>query len=225
MENSLTLRDTVELLLRHRILVAAVSLCTVVFATAVALIQTPIYESTAVLLIKFGREMISRPEVGDRETLVSRESAIINVEIQILRSESVINGAIQALSVERLYPELFQNPGALEWQLKTFRNRTGVTVEERFESDIVLPSLEKATAVFDLAGASTLMLYEDGKDPAPVELAPAMGYELEIDYLVNCIKTGQAPKTVTLADAAKAVLIAEAEEKSVATGQPVKVEA
>lgn len=110
MDTSLSLRDTLELLLHHRILVAAVSLCTVVLATAAALLQTPIYESTAVLLIKFGREMISRPEVGDRETLVSRESALINVEIQILRSESVIDGAIQALSVERLYPELFENP-------------------------------------------------------------------------------------------------------------------
>jgi uncharacterized protein involved in exopolysaccharide biosynthesis len=110
MENSLSLRDTIELLLRQRILVGAVSLCTVVLATAVALFQTPIYQSTAVLLIKFGREMISRPEVGDRETLVSRESAIINVEIQILRSESVIDGAIQSLTVERLYPELFEDP-------------------------------------------------------------------------------------------------------------------
>ena len=84
-------------------------------------------------------------------------------------------------------------------------------------------NFEKATAVFDLAGQSALMLYEVGKTPAAVEIAPAMGYELEIDYLINCITTGQAPSTVTLADAANAVLIAEAEEKSVATGQPVKV--
>ena len=110
MENSLSLRDTIDLLLHHRILVATVSVCTVVLATAVALFQIPIYQSTAVLLIKFGREMISRPEVGDSETLVARESAIINVEIQILRSESVIDGAIRSLTIESLYPELFENP-------------------------------------------------------------------------------------------------------------------
>ena len=84
-------------------------------------------------------------------------------------------------------------------------------------------NFESATAVFDPAGKSPLMLHEAGKGSAPVEIAAAMGYELEIEYLLNCIKTGQAPTTVTLADAAKAVLIAEAEEKSVATGQPVKV--
>ena len=84
-------------------------------------------------------------------------------------------------------------------------------------------NFERATAVFDLAGQRALMLYEAGKAPAPVEIAPAMGYELEIDYLLQCIKTGRAPTIVTLADAAKAVLIAEAEERSVATGRPVKV--
>lgn len=110
MENSRSLRETIELLLRHRVLVVALSCCSVLLATAVAMFQTPIYESTAVLLIKFGREMISRPEIGDRETLVSQENEIVNVEIQILRSEAVIEETIKALTVERLYPGLYENP-------------------------------------------------------------------------------------------------------------------
>jgi uncharacterized protein involved in exopolysaccharide biosynthesis len=110
MENPRSLRDTIELLLRHRALVATVSCLAIVLATTVAMFQTRIYESTAVLLIKFGREMISRPEIGNRETLVNRENAIINVEIQILRSEAVVEGAIEALTVKRLYPGLYENP-------------------------------------------------------------------------------------------------------------------
>jgi uncharacterized protein involved in exopolysaccharide biosynthesis len=110
METTRSLRDTIELLLRHRVLVAAISCCAVVLATMVALFQTQIYQSTAVLLIKFGREMISRPEIGERETLVNRENAIINVEIQILRSEAVVEGAIEALTVKELYPGLYENP-------------------------------------------------------------------------------------------------------------------
>jgi uncharacterized protein involved in exopolysaccharide biosynthesis len=110
METTRSLRDTIELLLRHRVLVASISCCAVIFATTVAMFQTQIYESTAVLLIKFGREMISRPEIGDRETLVNRENAVINVEIQILRSEAVVEGAIEALTVQELYPGLVENP-------------------------------------------------------------------------------------------------------------------
>jgi uncharacterized protein involved in exopolysaccharide biosynthesis len=132
MENSLSLRDTAELLLHHRILVAAVS-------PAVALFQTPIYQSTAVLLIKFGREMISRPEVGDRETLVNRESVIINVEIQILRSESVIDGAIRSLTIESLYPELFENPpeGAPIERVAANRFRQNFIVSAVPASDVI----------------------------------------------------------------------------------------
>ena len=139
MENSLSLRDTLELLLHHRILVAAVSVCTVVLATAVALLQTPIYQSTAVVLIKFGREMISRPEVGDSETLVARESAIINVEIQILRSESVIDGAIRSLTIESLYPELFENPpeGAPIERIAANRFRGNFIVSAVPASDVI----------------------------------------------------------------------------------------
>jgi uncharacterized protein involved in exopolysaccharide biosynthesis len=108
MENARSLRDTIELLLRHRVLIAAVSCCAIVLATTVAMFQTQIYESSAVLLIKFGREMFS--QIGDRETLVNRENAIINVEIQILRSEAVVEGTIEAVTVERLYPGLYANP-------------------------------------------------------------------------------------------------------------------
>ena len=111
MENARSLRDTIELLLRHRVLIAAISCCAIVLATTVAMFQTRIYESNAVLLIKFGREMFS--QIGDRETLVNRENAIINVEIQILRSEAVVEGTIEALTVERLYPGLYENPP--EW--------------------------------------------------------------------------------------------------------------
>ena len=144
MENSLSLRDTLELLLHHRILVAAVSVCTVVLATAVALFQTPIYQSTAVLLIKFGREMISRPEVGDSETLVNRESTIINVEIQILRSESVIDGAIRSLTIESLYPELFENPpeGVPIERIAANRFRSSFIVSAVPASDVIKLSFQ-----------------------------------------------------------------------------------
>jgi len=84
-------------------------------------------------------------------------------------------------------------------------------------------NFEKATAVFDMGADKPLMLYEAGKDPKAIELDPGMGYDMEIDYLLKCINTGQKPATVTLADAAKAVIIAEAEEKSVTTGQPVRI--
>ncbi|MCE9590330.1 MAG: Gfo/Idh/MocA family oxidoreductase [Planctomycetes bacterium] len=83
-------------------------------------------------------------------------------------------------------------------------------------------NFENATAIFDLAAADTLTLVHQGKRSA-VKLDPRMGYELEIDYFLNCVKKGVKPTVVTLDGAANSVKIVEAEAKSIATGKPVKV--
>jgi predicted dehydrogenase len=84
-------------------------------------------------------------------------------------------------------------------------------------------NFERATAAFDLLNAQQpLSLYQDGQKTA-VELDPRMGYEIEITYFLDCIAKGEAPKTITLQDAADAIQLVEAEAKSVATGKPVKI--
>lgn len=85
-------------------------------------------------------------------------------------------------------------------------------------------NFERATANYEM-GANPLTIYEPGKEPKVVELDPRMGYDLEIDYFINCINNNQKPATVTLDDAAKTIAIIEAEEKSVRTGKQVKVKA
>lgn len=82
-------------------------------------------------------------------------------------------------------------------------------------------NFENATAVFDLAAEHTLTLIEKDKEPQPVELAPEMGYDFELHYFLDCIKNGQAPTTVTFADAAEAVRIVEAEVASIESGDQV----
>ena len=83
-------------------------------------------------------------------------------------------------------------------------------------------NFERATAIFDLAAKDPLVLVENGQRK-PVALEAKMGYELEIDYFLNCIKTNQKPTVVTLESAANSVKIVDAEVKSIATGKPVKI--
>jgi predicted dehydrogenase len=85
-------------------------------------------------------------------------------------------------------------------------------------------NFEKASAVFDLAAKDPLMLYDRAQKPQAVELEPGMGYDHEIAYFLNCIKTGRPPQVVTLQDAAYAVKIVEAERQSVLTGKTVNVD-
>jgi predicted dehydrogenase len=80
---------------------------------------------------------------------------------------------------------------------------------------------ENATAVFDLAADDTLLVYEEGKDPQPIELSPTMGYTYEIEYFLDCINSETEPDIVTLQDAANAVQIVEAEIGSIISGNKI----
>jgi len=85
-------------------------------------------------------------------------------------------------------------------------------------------NFQRATAVFDLDKAPTpLTLYRKGKAPEVVKIPEGMGYTYELRYLLNCIRKGVRPTTVTVRDAAKALRIVEAESRSAKTGKPVKL--
>ena len=83
-------------------------------------------------------------------------------------------------------------------------------------------NFEKATADFDLGRDQPLQLTENGNQTA-IELDPAMGYDREIAYFIDCIASDRAPTVVTIADAAESIRIAEAERRSIETGSVVKV--
>lgn len=84
-------------------------------------------------------------------------------------------------------------------------------------------NFERATAVFHFDGKDNLRLCEPGKEPRMVELSEGMGYAYEIAYFLDCIKNNRRPDTVTLDQAAESVRIVEAENRSIAEGQVVKL--
>ena len=83
---------------------------------------------------------------------------------------------------------------------------------------------ERATIDYDLArGAEALQLTEPGKELEIIKCEGTDGYSLEIEYVLNCALTNQAPDVVTALDGLSALQICEAEEKSVQTGQVVSL--
>ena len=74
---------------------------------------------------------------------------------------------------------------------------------------------EHATADFDIArGADALKLFEKGKEPRALGLSGQDGYLGELKYMLECVRSGTPPSTVTPQDGASAVEICEAEEHS-----------
>ena len=86
-------------------------------------------------------------------------------------------------------------------------------------------NFEHATAVFDLSKEEPLQLYEQGNAGVTLDLPTSQGYEHEIAYFLECVQAGRKPTIVTLADAAEAIRIVEAEVVSVRTGESVPLKA
>jgi predicted dehydrogenase len=75
---------------------------------------------------------------------------------------------------------------------------------------------EHATADFDIVrGADALKLFEQGKEPQSLRFSGQDGYFGELKYLLDCVRSGTPPSTVTAQDGVSAVEICEAEARSV----------
>jgi predicted dehydrogenase len=86
-------------------------------------------------------------------------------------------------------------------------------------------NFEKATADFDLfrGEGKTLMLSHDGKSE-PVQTDTHNGYVGELSYFTECVRMKTQPARVTAQDGVNGLLIAEAERRSVASGNIEVVE-
>jgi len=81
---------------------------------------------------------------------------------------------------------------------------------------------ENATADFDIArGVDALKLFEKGREPQSLRFSGQDGYFGELKYMLDCVRSGTPPSTVTPQDGVSAVEICEAEERSVNTGKIV----
>jgi predicted dehydrogenase len=83
---------------------------------------------------------------------------------------------------------------------------------------------EHATLDFDLSrGTEAMQVTETGKPISIVKPSAQDGYGVEVSYMVKRVQSRQAPDVVTARDGLTALEICEAEEKSIQTGQVVKV--
>ena len=85
-------------------------------------------------------------------------------------------------------------------------------------------NFENATADYDIArGQESLRLCERGQKPRFITLPASDGFVGELKYLTECIASGRPPTVVTAKDGQSSVEICEAEERSVQTGQIVRL--
>jgi len=107
-------RDFLTILFKHRSKVWVIFLATVLTVTIGSFLIPPTYEAKSSLLVKFGREYVTRPEVGNAQSflLSLNQEEVVNSEIQILSSRELIEKVLATLKVETVYPDLVKSPPA-----------------------------------------------------------------------------------------------------------------
>jgi hypothetical protein len=81
---------------------------------------------------------------------------------------------------------------------------------------------ERATVDYDpTRGSDALILFQKGKAPRTLRRSREDGYLGELKYMLQCVRSGRLPTTVTPQDGVGAVEICEAEESSVNSGKIV----
>jgi polysaccharide biosynthesis protein PslE len=105
-------RDFLTILFKHRSKVGVIFLATVLAVTIVSFLLPPTYEAKLSLMVKFGREYVNRPEVGNAQSflLFLTQEEVVNPEIQILSSRELIEKVLTTLKVETVYPDLVTSP-------------------------------------------------------------------------------------------------------------------
>jgi uncharacterized protein involved in exopolysaccharide biosynthesis len=132
-----------------------------VLAMAIAL-QTPLYRSTSLMLLKFGRELVYQPEIGVEQTFAARDrQTVINSELAILRSQAVLEGAVREVGVENVYPNLAE-------ELATARAESQGAEDSLAETMLIALAVERLRASFStlaLPETDVLQISYDHPDP------------------------------------------------------------
>ncbi len=149
MEEYVSLSDFVEFWRRHRPRILIALALTVGVVMSATLLLTPIYEAESLLLVKYGREYMYRPELGERDAIAvamnkDRQLAQINSELAILRSRELFADVLAQIGTTRLYPTLPEDPAAAsatsEAALERLEN--SVTAYQIKDSDVIRVKLQ-----------------------------------------------------------------------------------
>jgi polysaccharide chain length determinant protein (PEP-CTERM system associated) len=140
-----SLRDFLAILFKRKAAILAIFLATVATVSVGSFLMTPTYEAKSSLLVKFGREFIYRPEVGDKTPMLTfNQEEAVNSEINILTSRDLVERVIKTIGLEKLYPGLVKNPPSrtppLEVAIITFQKK--LTAEGIKKSSVIEVSFQ-----------------------------------------------------------------------------------
>ncbi len=144
------LNDLIMAVYRGRWVVFGVCTASVGLVVLHTLTATPLYQAEADILLKFGREYVYRPEVGEEQPRVTRDTRdLVNSEIQILSSRELARETVQRVGPRELYPGIDAPPRrfTIKW-LRQKANEVLALVHPNLADIRPGTALERATLAF-----------------------------------------------------------------------------
>jgi len=123
----MSLLNALTIIFKHKKAILGIFLLMVTAVTLFTVLQEPVFEAKASLLVKMFRENTSRPGMeGDANNLprVVSQDEVVNAEIQILTGRELAEKVIGILKMEAMYPHLAgesaPKPVLMEQAVQTF---------------------------------------------------------------------------------------------------------
>ena len=140
MKYHLSFKEILIILFKHKFKILSAFLATFLTVAIGTFLLPRIYESNSSLLIKFGREYVYRPEVGEKPANLPRTEmiGIINAETQIITSKDLIDRVINAVGLTQIYPDLGQGKSSTAVQ---------EAARQRFMSNLNVQGLEDSGVI------------------------------------------------------------------------------
>lgn len=143
--NALSVRDILQFVQRrHRLILVCVAICLVI-AAAATLVMRPVYQSDAVVVVKFGREFVSRDVGSDGGSVVPTSASteeLLNTLVQLLQSRDIAIATLTEVGIERLYPDLRLPNGQLDVNKAIDRFIRSVSARPLRSSNVVVLSFQ-----------------------------------------------------------------------------------
>jgi uncharacterized protein involved in exopolysaccharide biosynthesis len=159
----ITLRFCLDVARKRRGLITTISLLTILSVAFVTFfVMTPTYKSTAVVLVKLGREFVYNPELGDRKSLLGSMDGIVLAELEILHSEDLIRSVVETLNPYRLYPDLDSADVLHPMHMASSKFRESFSATSVSGSDVIRISFQHADP--EIAAESVNLLVERFKE-------------------------------------------------------------
>ena len=113
-------RDILTAVFRQKIKILIVFLGVLLGVASWVYSKDTLYDAHATIILKFGREHIFRPEIGDVNQIVRfNESVAVESELKIIESKDLARRAIKAIGVQNIYPKIMGKATEVqEWHIE-----------------------------------------------------------------------------------------------------------